>query len=125
MKDADSQQCNKILGAMETVFVNALEGTCGFHVVNMGWKRFVLSVGISNSNIAKWSVVVIKIKKWIHYWMRPGYVEDVEEYNTSKYLLKKFVCLLPVSGIVDGSLFIVRSILKFLNGHVHTWETLF
>jgi hypothetical protein len=57
--------------------------------------------------------------------MRPGYVEDMEEYNISKYLLEKFECLLPVLEIVDGSSFMVRSILKFLNGHVYTWEILF
>jgi hypothetical protein len=36
MKDGDPQQGNEILGAMANVFVNAIEGTCGFHVVNMG-----------------------------------------------------------------------------------------
>jgi hypothetical protein len=36
MKDADPQQRNKILSAMNSVFVNASEGTCGFHVVHMG-----------------------------------------------------------------------------------------
>jgi hypothetical protein len=91
----------------------------------MGWKKIVPSVGISNGNMAKWSVVVIKIKKWIHSWMRPGYVEDVDKYNISKHLLEKFVCSLPVLGIIDGHSFMVRSILKFLNGHVYTWETLF
>jgi hypothetical protein len=39
MKDGDPQQCNEILDAMKTVFVNASGGTCGFHVVNMGWKN--------------------------------------------------------------------------------------
>jgi hypothetical protein len=76
MKDTDPQQGNKILGEMKTVFVNASEDPYRFHVVNMRWKKLVLSVGILHCNMAKWSLVVIKIKKWIHSWMRPGYVED-------------------------------------------------
>ena len=41
MKDGDPQQCNLILSAMNSVFVNASEGTCGFHVVHMGWRTNV------------------------------------------------------------------------------------
>jgi hypothetical protein len=37
MKDGDPQQCNEILSAMKSVFVNASEGTWGFYVVHMGW----------------------------------------------------------------------------------------
>jgi len=41
MKDGDPQQNNEILSAMKSVFVNASEGTCGFHVVHMGWRTNV------------------------------------------------------------------------------------
>jgi hypothetical protein len=57
--------------------------------------------------------------------MTPGYVEDEDEYNISKHLLEKFVCLIPVLGIVDGNTAIDLSILKFLKCHVYTWKTLF
>ena len=42
--------------------------------------------------------------------MIPGYVEDEDEYNISKHLLEKFVCLIPVLGIVDGNTAIDLSI---------------
>jgi hypothetical protein len=57
--------------------------------------------------------------------MRPGNVEDEDEHNVSTHFLEKFLCSLPVWGIVDGNAFMIRSILKFLNGHVYTWETLY
>ncbi len=47
MKDGDPQQCNEILLAMKTVFVNASEGTCGYHVVHMGWRTNVCECTIS------------------------------------------------------------------------------
>jgi hypothetical protein len=44
MNDGDPQQCNETLSAMKSVFVNASEGTCGYHVVHMGWRTNVLLV---------------------------------------------------------------------------------
>jgi hypothetical protein len=41
MKNGDLQERNEILSAMKSVFVNASEGTCGFHVVHMGWRTNV------------------------------------------------------------------------------------
>ncbi len=43
MKDGDPQQRNEILSAMKTVFVNASERTCGYHVVHMDWRTNVLT----------------------------------------------------------------------------------
>ncbi len=43
MKDGDPQQRNEILSAMKSVLVNASEGTCGYHVVHMGWRSNVPS----------------------------------------------------------------------------------
>jgi hypothetical protein len=57
MKDADPQQCNELLGAMVNVFVNAREGTCGFPVVNMGWKNIFPMQRVS---------VVRKVHNWIY-----------------------------------------------------------
>ncbi len=41
MKDGDPQQFNELLSTMKSVFVNASEGTCKYHVVHMGWKTNV------------------------------------------------------------------------------------
>ena len=57
--------------------------------------------------------------------MTLGYVEDEDVYNISKQLLERFVCSIPVLGIIDGNTAIVCSVLKFLKCHVYTWETLF
>ena len=62
MKDADPQQCNELLGAMLNVFANAKEGTCDFHVVNMGWKKYVPNANIiTNRNRDKWVSAVRKV----------------------------------------------------------------
>jgi hypothetical protein len=38
MKDGDPQQCNEILSAMKTVFVNASKGTCGYKEMSLTYQ---------------------------------------------------------------------------------------
>ncbi len=95
MKDGDPQQRNEILLAMKTVFVNTCEGTCGYHVVHMGLRTNVPSCGniLSPAKFRIWSIIVQQVHRWLYSWMTPGNVEDEEEYEISKYLLEKFICL--------------------------------
>ena len=53
MKDTDPQQRNELLGGLKNVFVNETEGTCGFHIVNMGWEKYVPVVGSNACNLQK------------------------------------------------------------------------
>jgi hypothetical protein len=57
--------------------------------------------------------------------MMPGNVEDNEEYEISKYLLEKCICLQTVLDVVGEHWFLVYKMIKFLHGHVYTWETLY
>jgi hypothetical protein len=93
MKDADPQQGNEILSSMSRIFVIATEGTCGFHVITMSWKKNVPSCHhqLSPTKIKKWSSVVHQIHNWVYSWMNPGNVKDHNEYKISKFLLEKFI----------------------------------
>ncbi len=116
MKDGDPQQCNEILSAMKSVFVNASEGTCGFHVVNMGWRTNVpTGVNVlSPQKLRMWLAIFQQVHKWIYSWMSPGNVEDKEEYELSKYLLEKFICSQTVLDVVGEHWFLVYKVIKFL-----------
>jgi hypothetical protein len=122
MKDGDPQQCNEILLAMKRVFVNASEGTCGFHVLHMGWRSNVPSCVnvLSAPKLRMWSFIIQQVHKWLYSWMTPGNVEDEEEYEISKYLLEKFICLQTVLEVVGEHWFLVYKVIKFLRGHVYT-----
>jgi hypothetical protein len=91
MKDGNPQQCNEILSAMKTVFVNTCEGTCGYHVVHMGWRTNAPSCVniLSPSKFRIWSIIVKQVQTWLYSWMMSDNVEDDEEYEISKYLLEK------------------------------------
>jgi hypothetical protein len=87
MKDGDPQQRNEILLAMKTVFVNASEGTCGYHVVHMGWGTNVPTCVnvLSPQKLRMWLFIVQQVYKWLYSWMTPGNV---------KFLLEFFSCIL-------------------------------
>jgi hypothetical protein len=78
---------------MKSVFVNDAEGTCGFHVINMGWRTNVSTgvIVLSPQKLRMWSSIVQQVHKRIYSWMTPGNVRDKEEYELSKYLLEKFM----------------------------------
>ncbi len=93
MKYSDPQQRNELLSAMKSVFVNASEGTCGYHVVHMGLKSNVPNCVnlLSPQKLRMWLLIVQHVHKWLYSWMTLGNVEDKEEYELSKYLLEKFI----------------------------------
>jgi hypothetical protein len=129
MNDGDPQQSNKILSAMKSVFVNASEGTCGFHVVNMGWRTNVpIGVNVlSPQKLRMWSSIAQQVHKWIYSWMTPGNAEDKEEYELLKNLLEKFICsqTVLVLDVVSEHWFLVYKVIKFLRSHMYNWETLY
>jgi hypothetical protein len=127
MKDSNPQLLNEILSAMKCVFLNASEGTCRYHVINMGWRTNV-PTGVnllSPKKLRMQSSIVQQVHKWIYSWMTPGNVEDEEEYELSKYLLEKFICSKTVLDVVDEHRVLVYKVIKFLRSHVYTWETLY
>jgi hypothetical protein len=90
MKDADPQQRSKLLSSMNKIFVNATEGTCGFHVIHIGWMKNVPSCRnlLTPSKMNEWLSIVHQIHNWIYSWMNHGNVKDDDEYTISKFLLE-------------------------------------
>ena len=95
-------------------------------LVRQGWIVHVPGErSISNRNRLKWKSIIFKIQSWIYSWMRPGYVEDEDEYKISKFFLLQFVCSAAVLRVADGNIYIIKCILKFLQGHVFVYEGLY
>ncbi len=112
---------------MNKIFVNATEGTYGFHVVHKGWKKNIPYCCnlLTPSKMNKWLSVVHQIPNWIYSWMNPGNVKDDDEYTISKFLLEELISSSkPVLTAANGDVYLIARILKFLRCHVYTWETL-
>jgi hypothetical protein len=126
MKDGDPQARNELLISLVRLLPNAIEGGCGWHILNQGMKTNVPGVrSVTKSNQKKWKSALYKIKQWIYSWMRPGYVEEEDEYKISKFLLLQFVCSGSVLLAADNNMHIILSMLRFLQGHVFIHEDLY
>ena len=126
MKDGDPQQRNKILIALKNVFTRAVEGTCGFHVVSLGYKKH----GPSSNSVeprykTRFELFVSKVQKWIYSWMSQGYCEDEDEFAISKHLLLQFVASDEVTQMCCGNLNVQAHIIRFLQTKVFVYENLF
>jgi len=97
--------------------------------VCQGWKGKSSKIpgikSISKRNKTKWESVVRKIHQWMYSWMRPGYVEDEEEYIISKFLLLKFISSSSVLEACDGNIYTPIAILRFVHGYVFVHEKLY
>lgn len=152
MKDGDPQQRNEIIQSLLSIFVNAIEGGCGWHIgksfhpishlINLdistwltSYSFFMVHQGMKDhvpgemtfmkSNRARWRDVIHRVKLWVYSWMRPGYVETEEEYKISKFLLLQFVCSPSFLSAAEGKMFVVISMLRFLQKHVFVYEHLY
>lgn len=61
----------------------------------------------------------------MYSWMRPGYVEDDDEYKISKFFLIQFICSTAVFRAADGNMQIIMCMLHFVQGHVFVYENLY
>jgi hypothetical protein len=91
---ANSGRERGVQPAMKNIFVNATEGTSGYHLVHMGWKCNIPNCVnlIHMPRLKAWSCIVCQIQSWIYTWMTPVNVEDEDEYEISKFLLERFPC---------------------------------
>ena len=123
MKDGDNQQRNEVLMALKQFFPNASEGGCGYHIVHNTWYKYVPKVTTLlmryHDNFKK---ITSHILRWVYSWMQPSFVENSEEYKISKFLLIQFISSRSVLMALGGKEDLVKSILRWLRGHVLVWE---
>ena len=127
MKDNDPQQRNEILIALQNIFPNAVEGGCGYHIVEGSYivHGKISMYMLMKKNRPRWLSIIRSIKKYVYSFMRPGYVEDEEEYKISKYILLQYVCSSTVYTAAEGNLFMIVKLLKWLRGYVFVHEQLY
>lgn len=123
MADGDLQQRNEILRSTKNVFVNAVFGSCGYHIVGLGFMRN----GPSASRVAspfqdRWRNVYKRVQAWCYSWMKPGYCEDEDEFRVSKHLLIRFVMSGPVLEAAGGKKDIQEQLLSWLQNHVFVYS---
>ena len=124
ISDGDSSEYGQIDAAMKEVMPNATRLRCGWHIVNRGWKRHCSNAmyrSMCPLEKRKYHKTISIIKEWLYSWMRPGYCNNMVEYQVSKYLLYEYICL--VKDILGERN--VETIHKFIIEYVELHKTNF
>jgi hypothetical protein len=83
MVDGDPQQRSELKNAMSRFMKDAVDGGCGWHIVEQGRKAHgpgKTAAKERNGNRDKHNLFIQRLKDWCYSWMISGGVESEEEY---------------------------------------------
>jgi hypothetical protein len=94
MVDGDPQQRGELRKAIVVFMPNAMDGGCGWHLVEQGWKAHgpgVTAVKDVGRNREKFNLFKKRVKDWCYSWMTPGGV--VGRTSSLHYYYLAFIVL--------------------------------
>jgi hypothetical protein len=122
MVDGDPQQRAELLKAISVHMPrNAIDGGCGWHIVEQGWKvhgpgkTAVRDVGGKGD---KHNLFKKRVIAWLYSWMSPGGVDSEDEHSVSKQLLFSCLASPEVLDACDGQKYVVQQVSTFIREHV-------
>ena len=121
MVDGDPQQRAELSKAFSEYMPNAVDGGCGWHIVEQGWKVHgpgktgVRDVGGKRD---KYNIFRKRVKNWLYSWMTPGGVESEDKYYVSKQLLFSYLASSEVLDACDGQIYVVEQVSKFIREYL-------
>lgn len=124
--DGDPQQRGAIESMLRTFFPSSDTkiGTCAWHLFSQGYKIHIRNVGtFPDSKKVLYDMFVKTLMTWLYSFTRPGYVEDIEEYNISKKLLSTWVKSNKVTELLGAETSV--SVLRWLLDNVFPYEEYF
>ncbi len=98
------------------------------HIFDINQSGVEVHVGrcpFSPKGLDWWNQVVRKIHLWVYSWMRPNYVIDNKEYQTSKYLMTKFIHSQTVLDDAEWNYHLVHRIHMLFHQHIYVHEHLY
>ena len=126
MVDGDPQQAGELGLALLSYMPNATRASCGWHIIEQGWKRKGPKMGDLPTNKAeKFKAFVRHVKYWCYSLMRPGFIEDKDEYSVSLILLFGYIRSPSALDSCDGKVSIITEIVKFIRSYVIIYDDSF
>jgi hypothetical protein len=120
MVDGDPQQRAELSKAVSVHMPNAIDGGCGWHIVEQGWKAHghgktaVRDVGGERD---KRDLFKKRVKAWLCSWMSPSGVDSEDEHSVSKQLLFSHLASPEVLDACDGQKHVVQQVSTFIWEH--------
>ena len=121
MVDGDPQQKSELSKALLDYMPNAIDGGCGWHIVEQGWKRHgpaMTAVTVAGGKRDKFNLFKKRVKDWCYSWMTAGGVESEDEYTVSKQLLFAYLASPEVLDACDGHQHLPDQVSEFIRNYV-------
>jgi hypothetical protein len=127
MSDGDRQQQQEIETAIRDYMPNAKLGSCGWHIVDRGWRRNGPTTNIFPGTHKKRQVndLFKVVRRWIYSWMSPGYCENEDEFRVSARLLNEYIDSAMFRESVEGRQDVITHLKQFLRQNVLVHQELF
>jgi hypothetical protein len=126
MVDGDPQQRSELSKAILDYMPNAMDGGCGWHIVEQGWKRHGPGkTAVKENKRAAYNLFKKRLKDWCYSWMTPGGVESEEEYTISKELIFAYLDSPQVLDVCDGQQYVVDQVSDFVQKYVIVYDEAF
>jgi hypothetical protein len=107
---------------------NAIDGGCGWHIVEQVWKSHgpektaVKDVGCKRE---KYNFFKKRVKDWCYSWMAPGMVESEDEHYVSKQLLFAYLASEEMLDACDGQQHVIDHVSGFVINEVIVYDEVF
>jgi hypothetical protein len=126
MVDGNPQQRVELSKAILSYMPNAMDGGCGWHIVEQGWKAHGPGkTAVNDAKRDKCNLFKKRVKDWYYTWMTPGGVESNDEYTIIKQLLFAYLASPEMLDACDGQQNIIDQVSEFLRNHVIVYDQAF
>jgi hypothetical protein len=126
MVDGDPQQRAELSKAIFSYMPNVMDGSCGWHIVEQGWKAHEPGkIAIKEAKRDIYNLFKKRVKDWCYSWMTPGGVESDDEHTISKQLLFAYLASPEVLDACDGQQYIIDQVSEFLRNYVILYNQVF
>jgi hypothetical protein len=126
MVDGDPQQRSELSKAIMDYMPNAIDGGCGWHIVEQGWKAHGPGkTAVKEKKRDAYNLFKKRVKDWCYSWMTPGGAESEDEYSLSKELLFAYLASPEVLDACDGQQYIIDQVSDFVKNYVIIYDQVF
>jgi hypothetical protein len=126
MVDGDPQQRSELSKAILDYMPNAIDGGCGWHIVEQGWKSHGPGkTAVKEKKRDAYNLFKKRVKEWCYSWMKPGGVESEEEYSVSKQLLFAYLASSEGLEACDGQTYVIEQVSEFVRNYVIVYDRVF
>jgi hypothetical protein len=111
MAGGDPQQWAGLSTAILSCVPKAMDGSCGWHIMEQGWKAHGPGkTAVKDAKRDKCNLFMKCVTNWCYSWMTLGGVESEDDYTVLKQLLFAYLASPVVLDACDNQQYIIEEV---------------